>query len=234
MPPRTETSTRPPARSPWLAALSLVPVLLTAGCLHLEQDIVWHADGRATVVTRYSVAEESLELLATGQRVIQGWQADRAPASAPALNWFFSRASADEFFQGKGIRLERHRVETRDGRRHVEVRVVAEDARRAFASGRFGDFALVTDAAGDQSLTARLVATPETAALTPEARVRLRELCRGLRLVLSVTVPGQILSTTAHRQDGQRATWVFDADADASFLERTPEIAITFRAGPSE
>lgn len=209
-------------------AASLVPVVVVAliatGCIQLEQTVLLNGDGSLAVTCHYSVATDSVGLLATGARVIQEWQG-RADEMPP---WFTSEAAVRQHFAATGVTLQRYRSYQAGGRHHVELLLFAEYGPAALNSGLFGPLRCDRLADGSVRLWADLPQPSlPSAGLDPQA---LRALTQDLVLRLDLRVPGTILSTTAPRHSRNAATWVFDPGQDDAFLTAVPRLECAFDA----
>ncbi|OGV72080.1 MAG: hypothetical protein A3K19_08315 [Lentisphaerae bacterium RIFOXYB12_FULL_65_16] len=228
----TNISIRARARTNWrpilLCAAMALGLLLNAGCLYLDQAIVLREDGSCTVTYRYSVPEDAVPNLATAQRVIEQWQGRNPGPDSNDLQWCFSRPAVSRHFAGRGLTLKGHRIYEKDGRRYAEITVNADNAWAALESGKFGPFQLSRTAEGDYRLRADIPEDPAAKPPTPEQRDKLRALCEGLSLTLTLETPTKIISTSSTAASGKKATWVFDPRVDDTFLAKTPVIDLTF------
>jgi hypothetical protein len=206
--------------------LSLVgtAVLALVGCLQLEQKLLLNGDGSMAVSYHYSVAADSEALLSSGASIIQGWQARNPGGDA----WFTSEDAVRQHFGAAGVKLQKYRSYVAGGRRHVEMLLFAEAGPAALNAGLFGPLRCARLPNGRVRLSVELPAVPPKAdGLTPEALVALSQ---GLSLALEISVPGEIVETTAPTRERTFVRWEFDPAKDASFLRSPPRLECTFEA----
>ena len=198
----------------------------------MEQTVTVARDGSADIVFRYSVAERLLPVAAEGQRLIQTWQG-RNSARTPAgrLDWFLNRQAVERHFSNGAVRMESYRTYEQDGRRHVVVECKTGDIRAAFREGSIGEFQLAASADDRETVTlkARLARTERQNELSEQTKEELAALASGCRIRLKIVIPTPVVETTAHESGERSATWVFDADRDAEFLYKTPDVHVSFR-----
>lgn len=207
----------------WLAMV----LCLCGGCLHLDQAIILHKDGSGRMLFHYSVPEDTVTTLAAGQRIIEQWQGRNPGPEATDLQWFFSKPAVTRQFTSRGTSLKEYRVYNKGGRRHVQIEVAAANAWTALESGRFGDFQVTRTPEGDVVIRADLPEDPSAEPPGPKELERLRALCEGLSMTLTIEAPTEVLDATAPGGGGGRkATWVFDPAVDESFLSRMPVIEL--------
>ena len=200
-------------------------VLLTAGCIHLEQTLMLNGDGSLMVRYHYSIAEESSGLMTAGRHVVEQWQGKVTTAKA---EWFTSEAAVRRHFAKPGVRLQQFRSFSEGGRRHIEILVFAEDGPGAINRGVFGAFCCERGPDKTVLLKAELPNVPEILAEADDQAME--ALCDDLYLRLEFKVPGRITTSTAPKSARRSATWEFDPTADTDFLRRMPQISCRFPA----
>jgi len=211
-----------------LAFCAAVTALLLTGCIHVEQRLELRANGSGRVSYHYSVAEETYDVLATAQALMQHWQGRPVAGSGSGLNWLFSRDRATDHFSGSGLRLTSYREYSKFGRKHVELSVSVEDIVQALSSGKFGLFSLSRTEDGNWCLRAELAADPGPRDVTQDQLQRLQALCDDLWLCLEVTAPSRIVETTAQDVRGKCVKWVFEPGRDGALLAVTPRVEVCF------
>lgn len=202
-------------------ATSLTAVV---GCIHVNEHLILKPDGSAVVHLHYSVPIRWLDELERSQRQIDRWQGRQSRPGDP-VHWFFSRNAAETTIEQNGFHLEAFRTYERDGRRHADLRYTSTDVKRLFQTGLAGDFLMNRQADGKVRLDAVLLSDPGT-----NGEEVLGRLVAGMRLRLTVTTPGPIVSSTAHQVENQSATWVFDTKSSRGFLREQPRISVTYRS----
>lgn len=205
------------------AAVSVI-LFLTAGCLHLEQTIEIRPGGSALISYRYSIAKDSYDTVESGRGVIDRWQGS-APADGGKPNWFFNEAKVEGYFSGSGLELRRYRRYTRNMREYVELTVFAEDAARAFASGKLGSFLVDRSDEGLLRIRAELAGSPDLHRDLTERQIKqLRALCDDLWLKLTITTPWKIVRSTASECSEKSAVWKFGLKQGESLLRSPAKI----------
>jgi hypothetical protein len=203
----------------------LLPCLLAAGCIHLEQRIQINPNGSGVVTYEYSVAEDTFGTLAAGQMAIGSWQ---SPA-AGGLAWFASERAVSEYFADSGFQVQLYRASRREGRREVRIVILANDLQRALETGKLGDFRLERTPEGNWRFGGKPPAAATMKKPSEEEVARLRALCDDLWLRLEVTTPAPILTTTAKERRERQAVWLFDPGTDDSFLRERPRIEVVYQ-----
>jgi hypothetical protein len=201
---------------------------LLSGCIHLEQTIHLRSNGSATVQYHYSVAEETVDTLARGHRVIAGRQQGMAGGAGDGLDWFTDEQAVRAHFAGANLDVRRYRSYRRGGRLHVELEVFAEDAVRAINDGRFGGWVIAQGPGKTAELRSSLPAPPEAGALSRETVDRVQALCEDLWLRLTVITPADIVDTTGELAGTRRAVWTFAPGEDRSVIEKSPVVTVRF------
>jgi hypothetical protein len=198
--------------------------LLLAGCIQLEQRLMLNGDGSLAVRYHCSVAADSEALLAAGAETIRGWQG-QAPET-PA--WFTSEAAVRRHFGTTGVRLQKYNSYVSGERRHVEVQLFAERGVPVLNAEMLGPLRCDRRSDGRLRLWAELPRVPAQAAGLDVGA--LTALCQDLYLRLDLSVPGEIVETTAPRRSRNTVGWEFDPGKDASFLRSPPRLECVFDA----
>ena len=211
----------------WLAALA---GLAFAGCVELEQTLRLQPDGSLTFSLHYTVPEDALPQLAAAQQAIEGWQGGDAKTPPDSLQWIFNRKLATAFFSRDGLELTRYDQAIRDGRAVVDIAGRATDGMAALRSGRLGPLTIAPDAVGNVVLRMALAADDGVAARNePQRAAELQQLCKGLKLVLVISCPTDVVDSSGERVNSRESRWVFDADKTPDFLLKTPVIQLAFK-----
>lgn len=203
---------------------------LTGGCLEFEQQFLILPDGSAEITLNYSLEEARLANLATGQAAIEELQGAKLPTGEPAnLNWMFNEEAVRRFFTGEGIKLERYITYTRNDRKVVQAACTVKNLRKTLSSGKFGDFTLKKNPAGNWVFHMDLPVA-ENGATPDDARIReLKTLCRGMKLKLAVETPSELLASSGNpKVDGHQAVWLFEPARDDTFLRQPPAVEVIF------
>jgi hypothetical protein len=199
-------------------------VLALAGCIRLEQKLLLNGDGTLAVSYHYSVAADSEALLSSGARVIQGWQGSNPGGGA----WFTSEDAVRAHFAAAGVRLQKYRSYMDGGRRHVEMLVFTDTGAKALNAGVFGPLRCDRLPDGRVRLWLELpTVPPKSDGLSADA---VAALAQDLYLSLEISVPGEVVRTTAPTRRGSVVRWEFDPAKDTAFLTAPPRLECVFEA----
>lgn len=195
-------------RAPGLRILLLACTASLTGCLLLEQELVLEEENRGRMTVRLSLPEDVYDDVVRNSRFAV---------------WFDPIAGASRYSAAAGFGLNRYRSYLHEGRRHLAIETRIDDFEKALASGVPGPFSRSRE--GEHTrLEARLAAT----SLDLRQRDDLADLTRGMRLVLTVRVPGVIVETNATDHGKRKATWVIAPDRHGA-IEWPEVLYVTFR-----
>lgn len=222
-----------------LSMMLIVAGLMMAatGCLEMEQSIEIAKDGRMTVSYRYAMTPENRKLLGQAQGGVQSWQQDRTVGTSSSLtdlNWIFNEDQVKRFFSLQGMAVKDYKLREDKAMHEVTFRVVCKDAMAALASGRFGPFEVRRRPDGQvaNGLT-EIISTLEK----PRRQVsdadwkKLCEACSGLKVKLSLNVPGEIIETDGKKQE-HGAAWSIESERDLEMLRKPPRFRLLYRPPP--
>ena len=237
--PRSECAAPAARPSRRLSAAVLAAAALAAGCLRVDEDIVLNADGTGHLTARYTVAPAMLDRIAAAARSATNQPGVPPPAGAAALLQIDEASVRKEFsaFSDLGLSLRDLRVEETGGVRSVRVEVDFRDlaglARSEFfaspaltlTQAPSGHFVLSQEAPLAQSLAGDLRARPG------EVDAAMAALFKDFQATIRVTVPGDIVATSAASRSGRTAAWTFDvARAPGDFARaRTQPLTVEFK-----
>lgn len=208
-----------------------VLAFLTSGCIKLDQSLTLHHDGSGKASLSYSLAEQSVvqmrAMLALRQELLR---AQNLEPDEEENNLITRLLMADEDLlrafclelQPFGLTLEKLRVDSRGGWRHVLLDVHIADFSRLAESPFFRDFGFTLRRLPNEQYA--LIRQPAVTAgeidplRDPHAIRQVASLLGGMRLVFDVTTPGAIRDTNATERELRTASWVFDFDRDPNAL----------------
>jgi hypothetical protein len=208
----------------------LLPVL--AGCIKVDQTLSLAKDGSARLEVSYSIAEEAVdrfqsmfELEARMARVAgETLPKDREDAWHRLLLQPEEEAIRNRLagYDKYGMRVDKLKVESRGGRREVQIVLLAEDLARAAESDLFRQygFSLRKNRTGNYVFYRPGKKPPQDAAQQPdpEDSEQLSPLLAGFKVHIRVNTPGRILETNAAGKGLYAATWTFDFDREPTAL----------------
>jgi len=209
----------------------LVTLLLTAclGCLRLEEVLTIRADGSGTLEMEYVIPESTLAQLKAMQRLrkrLATVEGDRKTVEEPDdeytrfLLYYGSEDIEKKFkqYEKHGIRLERIKVESRDARRHVELKARFRNITQLQDTAMFPEHGFTLERQSDGNYFFRrrpLIGTGEPTPRPSEKEVRtLTPILRGFYVTVQINTPGRIIRTNAPRRSLYRAEWSFDFAQD--------------------
>jgi hypothetical protein len=212
-----------------LAALTL------AGCLQVDQHLALDADGSGHLTVHYGLREDQLADLAKTARRAETAQPGVPPLPSPGGLLVFTEDELRKEFKAYadlGLELDEVRISSSNGVKWVYLDVRFRDLGGLSGSEFFADSSLALERtpAGHfifrQDPPLRQVLGGGLEAARGEVDAGLARLLKGFHATLRVTVPGDILSTTAAQRRGRRAEWDFDEARDPQALARARGTAL--------
>lgn len=216
--------------------LPLACALALAGCLQVDQELTLNPDGSGHLSARYSLDPAQLATLSAAIAQAPLNQPGVPPAPDPATLFQLNEEAVRKEFRGyeeAGLTLQSLQVSESNGVRTVHVEIDFKTVSGLAGCEFFADDSLVLErgAAGRYRLRQ---APPLQVHLAGGLRdqqaaveAALNRLQRGFKARLRVTVPGDIVGTTADQRQGRTATWTFDAARDPQALARARRTALS-------
>ena len=213
---RNLPSHRPARRPAWWLAIALI---VTAGCVQVDQDLVLSGDGSGTLTMGYTVERETLEALS---RPVGG---PRPPLVTEAD---IRRDLA--VYAPYGIQTLGTQVLESASNLTVKIRLGFDDIRTLAHTPFFADNKLrLTRRDEGHWMLEQQLATPDAQALGPGLQPPDHEpnegFPEGFRAVFAVTAPGAIVASNADRVEGRTARWTLGEEGKAEsirFARGTP------------
>lgn len=207
----------------WGWGLALLALLTLAGCVKLDQTLTLNADGSGTLTMRYGMSEQSLAQLRAMEQM--GAQSGAALSLGRQTFQFDPdqlRAELDRH-RSAGVELKAVSSEVVDGWRYVDLEVDFEDIRALKRTELFQGSTLTIVPVGQNNYRITLPGGGNAAFSGDAAGRRLvgqmPEMLAGLRIVQTISVPGDIVESNAPLVDARRASWVFDLDEDPGVVD---------------
>jgi len=210
-------------RTVQLVFLSLLVV--SAGCIKVDQKLTIREDGRGSLALDYSISEQSITQIKAMFKLrdqlaeLSGETSPPVPVSEESLLFLNPDEKAIgrkmKSYEELGIHVEKLKVRTVNAWRHVEMQARFDDLANLAKADFFSDygFSLSKDANGNYLLSRpRMEAAGDAASdyLGKNTVELLTPILSGFNVVLSVTTPGIILDTNAPRKSTYSAAWIFD------------------------
>jgi len=213
------------------AAVAALGLLLTGGCLRIEQHLVLQPDSTGTISLTYGMTEKNLmelEILRTlGSNETEMGRPTRQRDPFRTTFPFSEAALRDRLADcaEHGVTIEKIQTETHGIWRYMLLNLRFENLADLRKTQFFQPytFALGRDDDDTWRLTFNAVAGPvELPADTEElsAVAAARALTSGFRVDLRTTVPGKILSANATQIKERTAIWHFDSDEDPNAIQQ--------------
>ena len=192
-----------------------------AGCVRMEQALTLNGDGSGNLAIRYGMSLKDLaELEATAKQQL----AEEGMTSEGPVNPFeFDEAEVRKDFEDYaelGVSLKSIKTSEEDGWKYLSLNIafktLAGLGQTEFLSDRIVSLKRLADGRYEfvQSVP------PQAQPGPPEMQDLMKEMMKGFRAALRVTVPGEVVETNADQTDGRTVSWSFDLDKDAKALER--------------
>lgn len=210
----------------WVAVLAAL--LVTAGCIKVDQTLTLGRDGSGTVDIRYGMAEQTIAQLEAMQQMGKSL-GDSVEVEQEESPFDFDEAKLRQRFEEEkpdGVELLSVASEVVDGWKYMTVKLRFDDLAALKQTGFFADsgMSLTQDGNGNYVLTQRngngggAMGSPGQEDMNPEMMQQMAAMFAGMRIATSVVVPTSIVETNATEVSGQTASWVFDVDKDPSVL----------------
>lgn len=211
-----------------MAALALGAVG-SAGCIRVEQSLTLREDGSAAFDVSYSMAEQTITQMKAVRKLRD--QLAAADGTATPEEWqdkfvYLLLDPVEDTLRGElakyqkhGVTVEKLQIETRNAWRHTKLTLACADLKALSATDLFKEygFSLTKTDRGDYLFrrgTDRPGSDPPPDFSEPETHRLLVPIVGGFNVMLSVTVPGRIMESSATRHSLYTASWAFDFDRD--------------------
>lgn len=222
-------------------AIVLLGVVLSTGCLRIEQEITLKDDGSGTIALEYNALEPTVGRIAEAHALaVELAETAGTPPPDPTTHPLFlfdtnALLARWEAHAPDGVELTGLEIFRRGGRRHVELEATFPSLDALAASPLFGHGQFLehrrTDR-GDHELAVRVGTEPPKDApdlRDDDLRTVVRPFLTGFRYQLTVRTPTRVLTANTFRRTTLEATWNYDFEIDpASFvaMQTTPMIVI--------
>jgi len=219
----------------WLMTLAGLAALAGAGCIKTDQDVKLNADGSVDVKVHYAMTEQGIAQLEAMKKLAEQNPDMKVSSKGPDLIFDEAKLKAEfEKNQAAGVELKSCRVENKDGWKHAYLEARCADlsaAAKGTGAGSQRSFSLTRNAEGNYLLEmvvkdkfpgagARKDLSPEQKA---QQEAMMKAMMAGLRIEIKLTVPGDIIETTATDKDKRTAIWLLDIN-DEKFSEKSEEL----------
>ncbi len=218
---------------------------LLAGCVTFHSSMVIEADGSGTCTLNYSVSESVKEALAEAGSL--GGEGEDLPSIED-----FDRSEMEKRAKDNGVTITSFEHKTVDGRETLVIAMKFKDVTGLsrvmnVGGGDGGVLAILRNADGDYVLTSipdpnppaeeaeetdeadETPATPEDPAKAMEVMGKLMQSINELDVRMEITVPGDVLSSSAPTVEGRTSVWAINAAnmMEAQNMAMEPEITFS-------
>jgi len=224
-----------------LQTILLCAAVFCAGCLKLDQKMVIEKDRSGRFEVKYSMAEQTIDQLKAMLKLeeqmarISGEAIERTRDDKLML-LFLDPVSDDihrelDKYKEYGLKIDELKVDTGGAARHVNLNLTFRDLAEVAKADFFPayGFSLVKDDQGNYVL--HRPAPNEGGEMPPpvndETARLLTPMLGGFNVALSITAPGKILRTNAHKKSLYTAMWTFDFDRNPNAVTALDNQAMT-------
>ena len=216
--------------------LPLACALALAGCLQVDQELTLNPDGSGHLSARYAIDRAQLEILSAAVAQAPRNQVGVPPSPDTATLFQLDEEAVRKEFRGyeeAGLTLQSLQVVESNGVRIVHVELDFKTVSGLAGCEFFADDSLVLERASsghyrlrqEPPLQVHLAGSLRGQQAAVESA--LDRLQRGFKAHLRVTVPGDIVATSADRRQGRTVAWTFDPARDPQALTRARRTALS-------
>jgi hypothetical protein len=193
-----------------------------SGCLKCELTLSVRADNSGALDLNYSIAEQAITQI-KAMNTLKTQMARLTPGEPVSDAEMMLFLNPDEASIRKnfdpyavhGIYLEKIKVQSRNARRHVEMRIVYESLARAAKADFFPaqGFSLIRRDDGNYMLSRAKQVTEsieDNVFQDPQALKVIAPLMEGFRFIVKTEVPGRVIKANTEEKGTRFAQWTFD------------------------
>jgi len=220
----------------WIVVLAAV--LALAGCIKVDQTVSINPDGSGTLDMVYGMSEQTIAQLEAMEQMAASMKQEGMEVEAESDSPLdFDEAEVRKKFAEKkpeGVQLLDVSSESRDGWKYMNVKLAFDDLESLKNTEFFEDneLTITKNAEGNYVLVQKLgseemgmPAGPQAGSegaqgMDDKAMQAMATMLSGLRIAMTVAVPGEVIETNATQVEGNRASWVYDIDKDPQVLSK--------------
>ena len=208
-------------------------LLILSGCIQMEHSLNLRSDGTASYSLKYSISEQTIiQFHAIDKLQEQLAEANGNPPPKPAIDPLIRLfldphqdpiRKALENFKTDGVEIKELEVRTISSRREVNLKLEISDLSKIANTTFFKNngFNLTKDKNGNYVFYREpYINRPGEIAKVPagDDLKQIIPLLTGFKTTIRISVPGNIVSTTAFNNAVSTASWTFDFDRDPAAL----------------
>jgi len=217
----------------WIAVFAAA--LTLSGCIKVDQTVSINPDGSGTLDMIYGMSEQTIAQLEAMEQMAAGMKEEGTEAESDSPLDFDEAEVREKFAQEKpeGVQLLDVSSESRDGWKYMKVKLAFddldslknteffEDSELTLTKNAEGNYVLVQKlGSDDMGLPGSQTESEGAQGMDEKAMQAMAAMFAGLRIAMTVAVPGEIIDTNATQVEGNRASWVYDIDKDPQILSK--------------
>lgn len=226
-----------------------VLIVCASGCIKMEHDLTFKADGTATYRLKYSISEQAIVQFRAMEKLKgQLAEANGEPPPGiemdPLLHLFLdpdkvTLRKAFSKYESLGVKITKLESNVISSWHNIEIKLEIKDLAKLANSDFFksNGFNLTKESNGDYvfyrepyiNRPGKIIKVP-----TEEELKQLIPFVSGFNTTVRIKVPGNIKSTTAFDSTRNSASWIFDFDRDPNAIQTLQHQAfrVVFKAPP--
>jgi len=209
--------------------------LILSGCIKVDQTISINPDGSGTLDMIYGMSEQTIAQMEAMEQMAAGMKEEGLEAESDSPLDFDEAEVRKKFAEEKpeGVQLLDVSSESREGWKYMKVKLAFDDLDSLKNTEFFEDseLTLTRNAEGNYVLAQKLgpdatglpgspAGSEDAQGMDEKAMQAMAAMFAGLRIAMTVAVPGEIIETNATQVEGNRASWVYDIDKDPQILSK--------------
>lgn len=211
----------------WMMYLSVLILVMSAGCVKVEQTLTLNADGSGSLDMMYGMSEESIEQMEAMQAMAANMP-DGEGMEGAADSFAFDESTIREEFEKleqKGVELQNVSSNLKDGWKYMNLSFSFEDLEALSKTDFFknSSIKITKTADGNYELTQSSAQMDNgmgqgmdgmDEATKNMVMQQMMPMYKGMRIAMKLKLPGKILDSNATKTEGDTVAWVYDVDAD--------------------
>jgi len=213
-----------------LKVLLALLLVVSVGCIKIDQDLTINKDGSGTMAVRYGMSEQTITQMEAMKEMTKNMpqmEGEEVPEDENPFD--FDEETIREGFkelEKDGIKLESVKSETKDAWKYMDITFSFKDL-NALAETEFfkgsslsltkndeGNYVLVQESGDMTGMN-----PGGDAEMDPEMQKMMMKqmapMFAGMRVAMTINTPGKIIETNASEKKGDdSASWIYDVDKD--------------------
>ena len=215
----------------------LAAVLAMSGCIKVDQTLSLNPDGSGTLEMVYGMSEQTIAQLEAMEQMAAGMNQEGMEVEVESDSPLdFDEEEIRKQFaeeQLQGVELLEVSSQSREGWKYMQVKMAFDDLASLEKTEFFEDSGLrmTRNAEGNYVLAQRLGSADMDmpgsqsgpgggSGMDEQMMQGMASMFAGLRVVMTVVAPGQVIESNATQVEGNRASWIYDIDEDPQILSK--------------